>query len=678
MREKKSPLPRWANFMPRTNDAEETSLKEEEFQLRQRAYAIASQRITNSHARAVEESTDVLIGPLSRFFVQFQPNSNCGIRESERKDEGKKRKRRSDFDFHLHLTTARYDPTLLPIAMLRLSPSERDVEPIAQLLKHRLSSSSHNRVEMNENSISEQRESNFCPAVCRMTKLGSAVEAGDIVRDILFQCVEQEPNPYEYKYLVKHRKSWMLRFIEWASLTTTFNAIVVIFEISEAIPQHLLDSLIGTMSGFRSDSGVPISLLFCSRCSDLVQKKLSTIHAHSLQGEAGAVVKDFEISSSSAILEKLFDNMHSKKIEGTFLPIIFNGHTLRNIKKDFVQYHRSVSTAVLQLRIAIAHHFARRGSFLALAKDETFLRMYRFHLAWFVVDVYGRERILNKGDEVAMSCGRDKLLKTIDSSYDDICHQIIMNQFATTNRRTMTLNDDIETSDIEYVYSKIRDAPLSQLIDLVLSWIANVNVHCKANSLTFVGNHLRNGDIILTKNSSNLSLVKFCNVLKQLLVVITAVQDGQVLTPEMHHDFREHIVATLHPFIWAINTKAKCPLSIADYFICKIERIQFSVEPRRMIASSILMPPEGKSKLDALSQDTGVLAICFETRFVSLDSLYQMFIDASNPDADADDGVMMKRFALAAYQMIYCGFITRSRRREDSFEKVAMAWTSID
>ena len=341
---------------------------------------------------------------------------------------------------------------------------------------------------------------------------------------------------------------------------------------------------------------------------------------------------------------------------------------------------QSYDTAHLALHVMshLSNLIFNSGSFLALAKDETFLRMYRFHLAWFVVDVYGRERILNKGDEVAMSCGRDKLLKTIDSSYDDICHQIIINQFATTNRRTMTLNDDIETSDIEYVYSKIRDAPLSQLIDLVLSWIANVNVHCKANSLTFVGNHLRNGDIILTKNSSNLSLVKFCNVLKQLLVVITAVQDGQVLTPEMHHDFREHIVATLHPFIWAINTKAKCPLSIADYFICKIERIHFSVEPRRMIASSILMPPEGKSKLDALSQDTGVLAICFETRFVSLDSLYQMFIDASNPDADADDGVMMKRFALAAYQMIYCGFITRSRRREDSFEKVAMAWTSID
>eukprot|EP01083_Nonionella_stella_P071252 191267_1 len=429
------------------------------------------------------------------------------------------------------------------------------------------------------------------------------------------------------------------------------------------------------MSGFRSEAGVPISLLFCSRCSDLVGQKLSTIHAHS-QGEPGIVVKDFEMSSSRSILEKLFSNMQSKKIKGTFLPIIFNGHTLRNIKKDFVQYHRSVSTVVLQLRIAIAHHFARRGSFLALAKDETFLRMYQYHLAWFIVDVYGREMILKKGAKVAKSSGREKLLEIIDSSYDDVCHQIIINQFASTNRRTMTLNDDIGTSDIEHIYSKIRDAPLPRLIDLVLSWIANVNVHCKANSLTFVGNHLRNGDIILTENSTNLSLVKFCNILKQLLVVITAVQDGQVPTEEMQHDFREYIVTTLHPFIWAINTKAKCPLSIADYFICKTERIQFSVEPRRMIASSILVPPEGKSKIEVLSQDTSVLAICFQTRFVLFDSLYHMFIDASNPDSD--DGAMMKRFALAAYQMIYCGFITRSFRRKGSFEKVAMAWTSID
>ncbi len=339
---------------------------------------------------------------------------------------------------------------------------------------------------------------------------------------------------------------------------------------------------------------------------------------------------------------------------------------------------QSYDTADLDLHIMshLLNLIFNSGSFLALAKDETFLRVYRFYLAWFVVDVYGRERILNKGDEVAMSLGRDQLLKTIDSSYDDICHQIIINQIASDNKRTMTLNDDIETSDIEYLYSKIRDAPLSQLIDLLLSWIASVNVYCKTNRLTFVGNHLRSGDIIRTEKSSNLSLVKFCNVLKQLLAVITAVQDGQELIPEIQHDFREYIVATLHPFIWEIHTKAKCPLSIADYFICKTERIQFSVEPRRMIASSILVPPEGKSKIEVLSQDTSVLAICFQTRFVLFDSLYYMFVDASNPDSD--DGAMMKRFALAAYQMIYCGFITRSFRRKGSFEKVAMAWTSID
>lgn len=179
MGENKSPLPRWAKLMPRLNP-DETSLKEEEFQLRQRAYAIASQRIANSHARAVEESTDFLLGPLSRFFVQFQPNFGT----SERKDERKRLR-----DFHLNISTARYDPTLLPIAMLRLSPSERDVEAIAQLLKHRLSvksgQNSRNRLEINENS--KQQESNFCPAVCMMAKLGSVVEASDLIRDFLFQ-----------------------------------------------------------------------------------------------------------------------------------------------------------------------------------------------------------------------------------------------------------------------------------------------------------------------------------------------------------------------------------------------------------------------------------------------------------------------------------------------------------
>lgn len=315
------------------------------------------------------------------------------------------------------------------------------------------------------------------------------------------------------------------------------------------------------------------------------------------------------------------------------------------------------------------------GSFLALAKDETFLRLYRFHFAWFVVDVYGREQILDKGTEVAKSFGRDKLLKSIDSSYYDVCHQIIINQFATTNRHRTALDNDIETLDINNIYSNIRDAPFSKLIDLVLSWIANIKFHCRASSLTFVGNHLRNGGIILIENSSNPSLNELSFILKQLLVVMTAVLDGQMLMPEMQHDFREYFVATLHPFIWSIYTKAKGPIFIAEYFNFQMERIRFSVEPRRMIASSILKPPKGKSKFDAHSQDTSVLSTCFETRFVSLDSLYQIFIDASN--LDSDDGALMKRFALAAYQMMYCGFITRSCRREDFFEKVAMAWTSI-
>ena len=306
------PLPSWATYTPQTNPGK-TSLKDEEFQLRQRAFQCASQRVTQAYNHTIEKHVHEVLTPLRSFFLQFQPGGG-----------GHKRRRVSNcdqqdrFDFKEYIESIQYHPTLLPIAVVHLSPSVQDRAQIVKAMKRRLNpfpkvpTASPNEIRIRPNG-DYMDNAEYRPAVCILTDAANGSgyrDHGEYIRDILIQCVQQEPNPYQFVDLLTKRSSKSLRLgyterlVEWASLTDTFNSIVVIFENPEAIQHRNLDALVGTISNLRSNSGVPISLIMCSIFSDLVQGRLSTLNSYSIDGEAGVVVRDFSMTSSNVLYSK--------------------------------------------------------------------------------------------------------------------------------------------------------------------------------------------------------------------------------------------------------------------------------------------------------------------------------------------------------------------------------------
>ncbi len=210
------PLPSWAKFMPQSNPGE-TTLGKEEFELRQRAFRCASKRVSNACARTLGTSIDELIAlPLQRFLLQFQPqrqsednvnNVHVGINTSTRK-----RRRVQLNNVRNYIDSITYHPSILPIAIIRLSPSETDRALIVQLLKLRLLQD-HCRtgvdVDLSKVEVPDEVHTtrtsaansdpscndNFRPAVCVVTDRGCMQtlgkggrgDHGDYLRDILIQ-----------------------------------------------------------------------------------------------------------------------------------------------------------------------------------------------------------------------------------------------------------------------------------------------------------------------------------------------------------------------------------------------------------------------------------------------------------------------------------------------------------
>ncbi len=213
------PLPSWANFVPQSNPGE-TTLGKEEFELRQRAYRCASKRVSNACAHTLGRSIDELIaGPLQRFLLQFQPQRSTHQQQQHQKQQQqqqrrqpedsvcKKRRRVQNHNKNLKFDNVRnyidsitYHPSILPIAIIRLSPSETDRSLFVRLLKRRLLLDHCTRVrnvpnEVHTNDSSPPSDSNdYRPVVCVVTDRGFMQKSGkgrgdhgDYLRDILIQ-----------------------------------------------------------------------------------------------------------------------------------------------------------------------------------------------------------------------------------------------------------------------------------------------------------------------------------------------------------------------------------------------------------------------------------------------------------------------------------------------------------
>jgi len=782
------PLPRWATFRPHntkkhkrdSEEDEEDSRKEgsisrEDCYLREKAFHCLSSLIDNALEATFDDSlvtkeecfsndgdgddgdnscgTGGVLDEIISFVTQFQPLKNelllsdddddddmneaidppsvkkiCNEEESKKPSTGTVNVLRS------WLTSRRYHPTILPLIIIHCTPSVLDRRELVQSLQRGLmcSHEEHDADRLTKRRRYHRHGGEFKSAICTIRSHANggkgrkkSKDLSDYLCDILTQCINQEQNPSQYKYLLDRQccslklsadphlgsrrtpMPYKDRLLEWCTSTTCFNSVLVIIENPEIMPILSTDAFIGTISTLRSHSGVPISLALLSISEDLQQNRLSLLSTHSIDGEAGVQVRDFHTPSSAAILDRLLEKFYST-IGGPFnLPVILSPPVLRKMRASFHDNHGSVVTFVQETKMALAHHFSTEGSFLAVVQNKSFISHFGRRVAWFCVAQTPREqrikRVLTKSNanvnakvllETLQTAVEERNLLSLISNFVDIARRRISNlrmesdqkkPFGVYNNAERCITMSIDYKDtLESIFESFRTVALSDLLSLFLEWMAQADQHidiCRRTDVSAVlcshiGGDYANIDHLRDAFEGIESLRVF---LTESIVLIGALIEAQIdkTIGNIEKDFRESLVARFEVTFRRI-TFSSCAVFGKNQ---KTELDPFFdslfAEPRRFISSTIASPKALEHGVHEHAADVQAAFKCFDTRIISKDDWFQLFV-TNFPDFEekALTNELLQRFAFAVYELVLCGLISRSGGR-DSFEKKAMVWAAL-
>jgi hypothetical protein len=343
-------LPSWAIFLPKSTP-KQSSMKEEEFELRLRAYHRATEILKHSYKSSLQTHLSPCLEQILHFLLRLTP--------------GKKRKR-----FELLSSESTEDlctslVNLFPLAILKLSISTQDRTQIVSMIRQYF---------LNTKAIigQEVRTSNtYRPAVCILKDSTKAKTKSRMIhyyylREILVQCLQQERNFHAWSHLLEnsHRLSIQHSILEWVRSTTMYNAILIIFENPEAMPSEALDAFMNSITNLRSIEGVPISMIMCSTYKGLVENKTSSLASYALGGRAGVAIETFDLfQETCGVYDEFVSTLYLKSSSENRYPLLFSGDLLHSVREDYCRYHNSVAEAYLQFQSALARHFVNRGEF---------------------------------------------------------------------------------------------------------------------------------------------------------------------------------------------------------------------------------------------------------------------------------------------------------------------------
>ena len=232
---------------------------------------------------------------LDAFFAAYRPepcpSSSAQLlldAEEEEREGGSKRRRLDGNGAHDDDVLANFllpparDPTLLPLALLSVGPSILDRIEATKLVHRGLAARCHS-----SGGDGNGNDDNNRAAVCvlrggpyRNSSSPSSSGTGrsfhgQLLRDVLAQCVAQEPHRSQYLHLLdgtgttaasrrfKH-VSYAERIVEWAGLTESFHSVVVLVEDPESLPHRTYEAFLAAVAELRAVHGVPIGLVLTS------------------------------------------------------------------------------------------------------------------------------------------------------------------------------------------------------------------------------------------------------------------------------------------------------------------------------------------------------------------------------------------------------------------------------
>ena len=754
--------------------ASSAAAAEEDRYLRREAYGLASAAVDKALGRAWEcalrgggdgaaggrrrkrgdggglaEEEGALVRDLDAFFAAYRPapcppsSSQLLLdAEEEEREGGSKRRRLDDNGAHGDDVLANFllpparDPTLLPLALLSVGPSVLDRIEVAKLVHRGLAA----RCCSSSSSGGNGNDDNNRAAVCvlrggpyRNSSSSSSGTGrsfhGQLLRDVLAQCVAQEPRRSQYLYLLDGARtgtgagttttaasrrfkhvSYAERITEWAGLTEQFHSVVVLVEDPESLPHRTYEAFLAAIAELRAVHGVPIGLVLAS--IDHVGGGGSgggggggsgggTLSRSALGGIAGIDVRSFAVPPSDVVLDHLIRQLFISEED---LAVLLGAPLLRDIRASFLDNHRSVVEAAMQIKAALAHQLVQRGSFLSMAQIPAFANAEWPRIAWFCVDKGARSFIM------ASSSSRDADMSSrfcASRIRTMIWRQrmfVLVNAWIRHARdllpslgRTKTADLMIEFGLVEGRVSQsssfdelfqalgefIRKLPIRDVQALLLRWRDEMKQ--RETSFAAADDAFRlvyeyvdeSGDDIiwkLTEEELNSFIILFCRQES----AGRALEDESAVCKELRAslvhslEVKSRMLKDLNMPFSSDRVREDSEAVISSGVGSLLPQV------RRGTARALSHPPALPNRETSITHDPLVVFQAMTTRVVEIEEWYKAFteeIGTSSPTIRG--GILWQRFIFAVHQLEMCGLVCRSRRRGgNAYEKTAMVWAS--
>ena len=626
-----------------------------------------------------------------------------------------------------------HDPTILPIAIIT-SPttSIQDRSQVVQMIQKQFIHATY-PYESRKRNLTDASPK-LLPAVCRISTTHANLyrDHGECIKSILEQCISQETNPYPYKYLLQKRNArsflggYSQRLMEYASITKEKKSIIVIFEnmeeqenmssgtsksysLGEGKGFILIEKVMGILKDLR-EMGIPICVTIV--CTELGRERVVE-RLDWIGGEfaVGTMVKDFFVKSGNSqkiILEKLQEDIINDYVENLYknfeFPFAIDSSIQEEMKRNFVQYHGSLAEFVLQLKKVMAKKFVEKGSFLALLGCEDFMKSCGMNALWYCSDERARNLILSDS-KVNLNSRKEVMQELLIVKEDfqfwsTVCHLLNFVRLFIGKRKgsssvyaksILTIGHCVNRSNefvfiLEQFYDQIRQLPIGDLIVLIATCIKQVKSSTSINEAEKY--KALNQIDSLDCNQTWLDELTL-HFKSHLCLLATALEENKDernadSNKDFLHDLRESLIEGLHKSFWKGEKKQSFRSdNFLSFSFCKLKENPLlttyltseKIQLRRNMASSISLP---KSLDDDQAFDLCLVFKTMDSRIKSINEWFEQYIERVFSYVREGDSIdkqdLIHRFTFALYQLIYTGFLVKSRRRDNACEKAAMCW----
>ena len=357
------------------------------------------------------------------------------------------------------------------------------------------------------------------------------------------------------------------------------------------------------------------------------------------------------------------------------------------------------------------------GTFLGLIQNQQFMDKVGKHVAWFCLDPQARtdllfsiwkdedknelkkmdsqgflEKIQSAAVETSFNCLIAKLVRT---ARDEKQNTSFAKKRSTTHilESYLMKSSEYALAIRHHIFRVCREGTILELLNLFSKWIQVTKTHIEDFSSVDLSDHL--GSIFWEEKELPLNMSRFVTSNdKQEKLLLQFLQESIILLDNLNNSrdndedkiedaFRQYLVVKLKEFFWDISSDWD-KLSISPFMafghhaidleICLMQSLE--VQPRKWISSALSNVTHGNEELDQHSIDTAAAFKTFDCRVISTRDWFDRFYAQIDFDDSDDEKTLFVRFASSVYQLMYCGLVGPSNRRDNHFEKQAIVFAA--